>query len=65
MPPHYPQQSLSQIPEQSKQSGGFKSLENIRTITEQSYAPSQKTLAMPHTQGLSPGNPVYQSHVTT
>lgn len=65
MPVHYPQQTLSQIPEQSRQSTGFKSLDALRPATQLSYAPSQKTLAYPSPGVLAPDGNVYRSHVAT
>ena len=63
MPPRSQQSSNINYQEQRRASG-FQSLETVPQ-TQQSYAPSQKTLVMPHTQNLSPINPVYKSHVAT
>ena len=63
MPPHYPPQSEVQ----NRGATGLHEIEGIPRNTQQSYAPSQKTLVnMSHNQAVSPQNSqVYHSHATT
>lgn len=72
LPPHYPPSPphLSHIPNQQPrsipiQNNGFKSLDNVRNITQQSYAPSQKTIVVNHLPNQNPNNQIYRSHVLT
>jgi len=54
-------------PQQPQQQLGLRQLEGYPQVTQQSYAPSQKTLVMmPHGSATSPQNShVYHSHATT
>lgn len=47
-----------------QRSGEFKSVENGRNLTQQSLAPSQKTIVLNHISFQGNGG-VYHSHVST
>ena len=65
IPSHYPPQNFNQIVSEQPGLNNYNSTDILPLGIQQSYAPSQKTLIMGHTQSMSPGSPVYKSNVTT
>jgi hypothetical protein len=62
LPPHFPPSPRMSHPPVQK-SGELKSLDNLRNVTQQSFAPSQKTIVLNHIASQMGG--VYHSHVST
>lgn len=63
--PHYLPHHNNPVIFEQHQPPGYNELESLPLPPQHSYAPSQKTLVMPHAQGLAPTNPVFRSHLAT